>query len=167
MEIRVARPDEYERIGRITVSTYSEIFGADLAGYEFELEAVTERAADCTVLVAADGGEILGAVTYVPGPETSMSEFTDTEAAGIRMLVVDPPHQGRGVGKALTDRCIAMARAERRQRIILHTTDRQPVAMRMYAGMGFIATPEFDVYVSEPPFSPEEPIRLIAFVLEL
>lgn len=167
MEIRVARPDEYERIGRITVNTYSEIFGADLVGYESELEAVAERAADCTVLVAANGDDILGAVTYVPGPETSMSEFSDSEAAGLRMLVVDPPHQSRGVGKALTDMCIAMARAERRQRIILHTTDRQPVAMRMYAAMGFIATPELDVYVSEPPFSPEKPFRLIAFVLEL
>jgi hypothetical protein len=88
MKIRPARPDEYEAIGTLTAETYRDLLGSAVLGdYEDELHAVADRAADCAVLVAVDDQEaLLGAVTYVPGPDTSMSEFTDPDAAGIRML---------------------------------------------------------------------------------
>ena len=46
------------------------------------------------ILVAVDGDgdgpdeRIVGAVTYVPGPDSPGAEFTDADAAGIRMLAV-------------------------------------------------------------------------------
>ena len=62
------------------------------------------------------GRRVLGGVTYVPGPGSPFAEFTDPDAAGIRMLAVADDAQGRGVGEALGRACIDRARAAGRPR---------------------------------------------------
>ena len=169
MKLRVAEPDEYEAIGRLTSETYRDLLGtAAIGDYEEELHAVAERAADCVVLVAVgDHEELLGAVTYVPGPETSMSEFADADAAGIRMLVVRPASQGTGIGRALAEECIALARRDGRRRIVLHSTAPMVVARAMYQSMGFVPDADRDVVFTDPPYSVAEPLHLIGYVLTL
>ncbi|MGO8875910.1 MAG: GNAT family N-acetyltransferase [Acidimicrobiales bacterium] len=168
IQIRPARPDEYSAIGQITVDAYRDLWRGDHYGsYEDQLLAVAERAADSVVLVAVDEeGELLGGVTYVPDSDRAMTEFDDPEAAGIRMLAVRPDHQSRGVGRALTQACIDRARADGRARIILHSTEVMVRARAMYERMGFVPTPDLDVFVARLPDG-EKDLRLIAFVLEL
>jgi GNAT superfamily N-acetyltransferase len=168
VKIRAVRPEEYEELGRITVEAYRHLHGgASLGGYEDQLLDVSARAADSCVLVAmSDDGEILGGVTYVPDAGRAMSEFNDSEAAGIRMLAVRPARQGAGVGRALTAACVARAGADGRPRVILHSTDVMVVARAMYVHMGFVADPELDVLVTDRPES-VDPLRLIAYVLAL
>jgi ribosomal protein S18 acetylase RimI-like enzyme len=96
-----------------------------------------------------------------------MSEFADPDAAGLRMLAVGPQFQGAGAGRALTEACIARARGEGRRRIVLHSTPVMEVARAMYERLGFVATPGLDLFVTRPPYSDDEPLRLIAYVLEL
>ena len=67
-----------------------------------------------------------------------------TDAAGIRMLVVDEHARGRGVGRALTEACIERARASGLAEVVLHTTKPMRVAHEMYERMGFIRAPELD-----------------------
>ncbi len=169
MEIRPIRPDECELVGDIIVDAYRDLAGGDALGtYETELRAVAERSVECLVLVGAgDDGTLLGTVTYVPGPDTDMSEFTDPEAAGIRMLAVSPRHQGLGTGRALTEACIAIARSEGRRRILLHSTPLMLVARAMYERLGFVARPELDIRWTEPPYDEDDPLHLIAYALEL
>jgi len=168
MEVRRARPDEYEVIGKITVDAYRDLPGSVALGdYEEELADVARRAVECTVLVGADGDSIVGTVTYVPGPNTAMSEFDDADAAGIRMLAVCPDRQGQGVGKALTDACIELARADGWAKIVLHSTEVMKVARAMYERAGFVAAPDRDVLITQHPHSAESPFRLIAYVLTL
>jgi ribosomal protein S18 acetylase RimI-like enzyme len=169
MKIRVARPDEYDAIGTLTVEAYRDLTGgAALGEYEDELYAVADRAVDCAVLVAVDDDDIvLGAVTYVPGPAAGMSEFADADAAGIRMLAVAPMQQGNGVGRALTEACIARARSDGRHKIVLHSTEVMTVARSMYERLGFVAAPERDVWFTEPPYSVDRPLHLIGYVLNL
>jgi ribosomal protein S18 acetylase RimI-like enzyme len=168
MKIRVVRPAEFEELGRITVAAYRHLQGGEPLGvYEDQLRAVSARAADSVVLVAVgETGDLRGGVTYVPDSGRAMSEFSDSEAAGIRMLAVHPDHQGAGIGRALTEACIARARAEGRPRIVLHSTQVMVVARAMYARMGFVEAPELDVYVDERPDA-KDGLRLIAFVLAL
>lgn len=166
MQIREAAPEEYEAIGELTVAAYREV--SPLGGYEDELRAVARHAASCTVLVAIDrDGALLGSVTYVPGPGTPMSEFTDPDAAGIRVLAVDPTRQGAGTGRSLTEACIDRARAAGRRRIILHSTQYMTVARGMYERMGFSPVPALGALVTDPPFSVSQPLELLAYVLEL
>jgi ribosomal protein S18 acetylase RimI-like enzyme len=169
MEIRPIRPDECDELGRITVRSYRHLAGGEPLGpYEEELVNVAARTREADVFVALnDEGVLLGGVTYVPGPGTSMSEFADEEAAGIRHLAIDPTHQGSGAGHALLEACIARARDQYRARVRLHSTAPMVVARAMYERFGFVHTPEFDIFFDEEPYSREEPLHLIAYRLSL
>jgi len=166
VEIREVRPDEFDSLGQITVEAYRQLQrGAPLGAYEDSLMDVAGRAADSVVLVAVDdNGDLLGGVTYVPDSTRAMSEFEDLEAAGIRMLAVRPDRQGAGVGRALTEECIARARADGRSKVMLHSTEIMEVARGMYGRMGFGETPELDAWVTG---TSRDPLRLIAFVRSL
>ncbi|MEP6680823.1 MAG: GNAT family N-acetyltransferase [Chloroflexota bacterium] len=142
MEIRDVRPGDYERVGEILVATYFAI-DPNLGDYTEELRDVATRAAAVDVLVALEGTDLVGTVTYVPGPGP-YAEWEDPDAAGIRMLAVDRAWQGRGVGSALVGACIERAQAAHRPRIRLHTTERMSAAQRMYERIGFRRTPEED-----------------------
>lgn len=146
VEVREARPDEHEALGALTAQVYAAA-DPELAriqpAYLDRLRAVADRAAHAVVLVACDGARLLGGVTYVPGPGP-YAEFSDPDAAGIRMLAVAPDAQGTGVGEALTRACVQRARHEGRARVVLHTTPRMLTAQRLYERLGFVRTPERD-----------------------
>ena len=76
------------------------------------------------------------------------------------MLAVAPEAQGRGVGEALVRACIDQARADGRERLLLHTTSWMPAAHRLYARLGFERDPARD-------WSPIPEVPLIAYKLEL
>ena len=169
MEVRTIRPDECELLGRITIRAYRNLQGGVAIGpYEEVLRDVAARTVDCEVFVAVDAnGDLMGGVTYVPGPGTDWSEFTDPDAAGIRMLAVDPSHEGVGAGRALVETCIARARVQHRRRIVLHSTPVMKVARALYGRLGFVTMPELDAWVTNEPYSVDEPLRLIAYGLSL
>jgi ribosomal protein S18 acetylase RimI-like enzyme len=169
MQIRPIHQDECEELGRVTVRSYRHLAGGEpLGSYEEVLKDVRARMVDCEVLVALnEEGEMLGGVTYVPGPGTSMSEFTDPEAAGIRHLAVDPSHQGSGAGHALVVACIERARGQLRRRVRLHSTPPMVIARAMYERLGFVHVAELDVFYGEEPYSPDEPLHLMAYALSL
>lgn len=168
MEIRTVAPREFDALGELTVRAYEALMDQPLGDYEGELRDVAGRASDSEVLVAiGDRGELLGGVTFVPGAGRSMSEFDDAEAAGIRMLAVDPRHQGDGVGRALVEACVERARAARRARVVLHSTKYMTAAQSLYRSLGFERDPGNDVAFTDEPYSPDEPFLLVAYVLTL
>ena len=169
MQIRLILPDECEVLGQITLRAYKNLDGRESLGpYERELLDVAARQLDSEVYVAVDDdGNLLGGVTYVPGPERTMSEFQDPEAAGIRMLAVDPQYQGLGAGRALVETCIARARLQHRRRIILHSTPVMTSAQAIYQRLGFESFPKLDIWFADEPYSPGEPLHLIAYTLSL
>jgi predicted N-acetyltransferase YhbS len=144
MEIRPARPDEYAVLGELTVAAYEALEPGRLGDYADELRDVAARTDGSEVLVATEGGRVLGGVTYVPGPGSPGAEFDDPDAAGIRMLAVADDARRRGVGEALTRACIDRARASGRGQIVLHSTDRMVDAHRLYLRLGFERDPSID-----------------------
>jgi ribosomal protein S18 acetylase RimI-like enzyme len=100
--------------------------------------------ADVLAAVDEEGGEVLGGVTYVPGPSSPAAEFTEADAAGIRMLAVAPSARRRGVGEALTVACIERAQAAGRRHVLLHSTDLMADAHRLYQRLGFVRDPSLD-----------------------
>jgi GNAT superfamily N-acetyltransferase len=161
--IRPIRPDEFEALGDLTVAAYhaipAEMPHQDV--YDLQLRDVARRAQTSCVLVAVSpAGDLLGGVTYVSGPDDPYSEELREGEAGIRMLAVDQTHQGRGIGRALTEACLECARAAGRSRLVLHTGAFMPAAVHLYEGMGFERLPELD-------FAPAPGIDLIAYAFEL
>jgi ribosomal protein S18 acetylase RimI-like enzyme len=119
------------------------------------------RVRDAEVLAAVNGtGEVLGAVTFVPGPESSSAEFSDPDGAGIRMLAVKPEAQGRGIGEALVRSCIDRAKAAGRRCILLHSTEMMTTAHRLYLRIGFDRDPSID-------WEPKPGLKLLGFRLTL
>jgi GNAT superfamily N-acetyltransferase len=136
MEIRPVRPAEHKALGELIVRAYAAIDPEALDDpYAAELRDVAGR---------VGGGAVLGGVTYVPGPDSPWAEFTEPDAAGIRMLAVAPEAQGRGIGQALSLATVERARAAGKRQILLHSTDRMTAAHRMYLRLGFARDPSID-----------------------
>lgn len=148
VQVRLVRPSEHAALGELTVAAYARVDPGTLqSDYADELRDVAGRAAGADVLVAVDeqvGGAVVGGVTYVPDRSSPSAEFTEPDAAGIRMLAVAAGAQGRGVGEALTQACIERARAAGRRQIVLHSTDRMATAHRLYVRLGFERDPSID-----------------------
>lgn len=141
--IRQIRPSDYDRAGEIAVEAYRRI--ETNLDYVDEIRNAGERAAVVPVLVAVDGdGSLLGTVTYIPGPGTPLSERERDGEAGFRVLAVAPEAQGRGVGRALAEACIARARAEGRRGVAILTRPSMAAAHRLYESLGFVRDPSDD-----------------------
>ncbi len=160
MEIRRIAEHEHARVGELTVAAYESVPGLPLDGYRETLRDVAGRIADAVVLVAVVDDEVLGAVTYVPGPDSASAEFTDPAAAGMRFLAVDPAAHGRGVGAALTRACLERARQEGRERVVLHSTAWMATAVRLYERLGFRRAVELD-------WTPEPGVTLVGYAFDL
>jgi ribosomal protein S18 acetylase RimI-like enzyme len=156
--IRPARPEEYEALGKLLVAAFHSLPQPMPEGYEEELRDVADRAgAACQLVAATPAGELLGTVTYVPGPESRYSQELEAGEAGIRMLGVDPARHGQGIGRALTEACIERARAGGRLRVRLYTGTWMLAAQHVYERLGFHRVPERDY----PPYG------MLASALEL
>src|SRR2546421_6833573 len=113
-------------------------FGEIDVSYLDEVRDVARRAEVVPVLVAAErDGTLLGTVTYVPGPGP-FAESEREDEAGFRMLAVAPWAQGRGVGRALVEACIARAREDGRKALVIVTRPSMRVAHRLYESLGFV-----------------------------
>src|SRR5256885_8867702 len=102
MVIRPIEPDEYARLGALTLEAYTKLDGhVHEPDYEEELMDVRTRAeAQSTeVLVAVDDdGRLLGGVTYVADGDSPYAEYGLVGVASIRMLAVDRGLQRSGTG---------------------------------------------------------------------
>lgn len=149
--IRPVRPHEHAQLGELTARVYADILGHHLGDYAEVLRDVATRAATCEVLVAVDGEDgawPLGGITYVPGPGP-WAELAGEHEAELRMLVVDPAAQGRGVGAALVGACVERATAEGKRGVCLFTTPSMVAAHRLYDRLGFRREPERDRWLPD------------------
>lgn len=152
--IRASRPDEYVTIGRLLVKAYAALPGmpqpAAQPEYYSMLADVERRCRNPSirVFVATDTNDVaIGSIDFIAdmkhyGAASSATQMSD--AAGIRLLAIDPAHRGNGAGKTLTQYCIGQARALGKSRVVLHSTRFMQIAWRMYERLGFERLPEID-----------------------
>ena len=152
VEIREVRPEEYEEAGRVTADAYRPYArGDDWDEYLKHIANVADRARRTTILAAFEDGRILGTVTLEldrrveEGADHAEALRLPPDEAHIRMLGVDPSAQGRGIGRALMDESIRIAREHGKTLMTLHTTERMRAAQRMYERMGFLRKPDWKV----------------------
>src|SRR5690348_15197382 len=113
IEIREARPDEYQEAGRITADAYREFATPGRASWDdylVRIADIADRARRTTIIVAVEDGEVLGTVTLELEGRTDEdrgdgeeSEPLEPGEAHVRMLGVAPGARGRGVGRMLMD----------------------------------------------------------------
>src|SRR6185503_17408731 len=152
--VRNARPDEFEEIGKLMVKVYSQLEGfpkqSEQPSYYKMLLNIGEFAhkPDTELLVAVSPeGNIAGGVVYFSDMKYYGSGGTATaekNAAGFRLLAVDPAARGLGIGKVLTQECIRKAREANLSQIIIHSTKAMKVAWKMYEAIGFKRSEDLD-----------------------
>jgi ribosomal protein S18 acetylase RimI-like enzyme len=159
LTVEPAAPEDYPRIGELTVDAY---VGDGLAPEKYvpTLRDVARRAELAELLVARDeAGRIVGSVALVLSGEFGEITASDEEAA-FRMLSVDRAARGRGVGELLVRACLERARAAGKTRMVLSTDVRMTAAHRLYQRLGFARLPERD-------WTPIPGVQLLAYALDL
>lgn len=158
MEIRRARPEEYDEIGRLGAEAY--LAGGHLGAQDSYLDRLRDaagRAAGAELWVAAEGARLLGTVTYCPHG-SAWREISTADEGEFRTLAVAPQAQGRGVGEALVRHCVERSRADGDHGMVLSTLPDQTTAHRVYQRLDFRRAPRRD-------WSPLPGVRLWAFEL--
>ena len=155
--IRDIRRREWPQLGQLMVDVYSRLDGFPTIVEQPEyyhmltnIGQLTEQA-ETRILVAVDRqdepAKILGGVVYFGDMADYGSGGTATKvknASGIRLLAVDQEARGLGVGKALTEKCLKVAREKGHAEVVLHTTHAMKVAWRMYEQLGFKRSQDLD-----------------------
>src|SRR5689334_13501848 len=136
--IRDYRHSDAEDVNRIAVSAFGQYRGEyqDWPAMLARLSDMASLGTTGELIVAECGDRIVGAVAYF-APHVSKAAFFDKNWPIIRMLVVDPAVRGKGLGRRLTQECLARARRDRSPVIALHTSPIMTVALPMYLRMGF------------------------------
>jgi ribosomal protein S18 acetylase RimI-like enzyme len=89
-------------------------------------------------LVALDGGEIVGTVTYYrPGHSSGCAWYGTAHVATLGQLGVDPAYRSRGLGRALIDAVELKARDDGARELALDTAEPADHLIAWYARMGF------------------------------
>lgn len=92
-----------------------------------------ERHGAANVLVADDGGEVVGSLLLGPWTDLESSRHVHE----VKGLAVDPARQGEGVGAALLDAVIALVRERGARRLVLRVLSGNAAARRLYESRGF------------------------------
>ena len=152
--IREIFTNEFDSFGQSLAGAYSKLEGFPSReqdpDYYHTLTNISDfiTSRDIQVLVAVSSAKVLlGGILcigdmadYGAGGRASRVK----NATGIRFLWVSVEARGMGIGKALTNACIQIARDKGQSQIVLHTTDAMKVAWRLYTGMGFKRSQDLD-----------------------
>lgn len=154
LEIREIQTNEYELLGELMVNVYSQLEGfptpEEQPNYYAMLAKIgqfNEQPGTKVLVALLSEGTLVGGVIYFG----DMAQYgsggiapTIKDASGIRLLGVSPKARGAGVGKALTEACLQLAREKNHAQVILHTTQAMQVAWKLYQKMGFERSPDLD-----------------------
>lgn len=99
------------------------------------------------VLVALEGDEIVG--------HLQLTDTADPSEAEVKNTAVDPGHQRRGIGRALMEAAIGLAREEGRSRVVVATAAAGIGNLRFYQRLGFrIRSVERDAFTPATGYEP-------------
>ena len=158
--IREAREDEFDVLGRLMVTVYAGLAGfpgpAEQPRY-YDMLAHIGRMAEkpgAKLLVAVADSEVLGGVVHFSDMAqygSGGSATGERNASGFRLLAVGPEARGRGIGRALVQGCIDLAKEAGQGQVILHSAEAMKVAWGMYERLGFERSPDLDFLQGELP----------------
>ena len=128
-EIRPAQPEEMDLV-RVLFREYQAFIAVDLCfqSFEEELAGLPGRYAppQGAILIAGDGAGVVALRALDP--------FT----AEMKRLFVRPSQQGTGLGRALAEAVIDVARSRGYSRLRLDTLPQMGTAIAMYRRLGFV-----------------------------
>lgn len=162
--VRLVRDDEIEEVAALSLRAYEHAY--ELSDeYRRSILDVDGRAREHQVWVAADAatGALLGTVA-TPHRGSTISPLARPGELDFRLLAVDPPARGRGIGEALTRHVVELARLRGLDRVVMNSGEQMTGAHRLYERLGFarLHEREHDLVVDGG-----RRIRLFAFTIDV
>jgi ribosomal protein S18 acetylase RimI-like enzyme len=153
--IRPADPSEFPAVGDLRVEAY--LADGYLSEASFYLGVLRGLGTDGSgeVLVAVDGGGIVGTVMLQTSGQHGEIIHTASEAE-VRALAVAPHARGHGIGRALIAAVTKLACERGICHLVLLTQSEMVTAQHLYGEAGFRRLPDRD-------WSPAPGVSLLAF----
>lgn len=152
--IKEARTDEFAEVGQLMVEVYSQLEGFPKKKEQPNYYNTLANVGDFTLkpevklLVAlSENDSIDGAVVYFGDMQYYGSGGIATQeknAAGFRLLAVSHRARGKGIGKLLSNYCIDLAKSQKQEQLIIHSTKAMLIAWNMYEKLGFKRSEDLD-----------------------
>ena len=159
--VRDAILNEFPEIGKLMVNVYSQLEGFPTKNEQpnyykmlANIGSLTKNPKTKLLIAISSSGIISGGVVYFGDMKYYGSGGTATReknASGFRLLAVDPAARGQGIGKLLTNACIQLAKDEKQNQMIIHSTKAMRIAWKMYEKMGFKRSKDLDFMQEELP----------------
>ncbi|MBG6132626.1 GNAT superfamily N-acetyltransferase [Aquimarina sp. EL_43] len=159
--IKEAAPDEFAKIGELMVDVYSQLEGfpskKEQPNYYkmlADIGSLTKNPKTKLLVAISSNKKIGGGIVYFGDMKyygSGGTATTEKHASGFRLLAVDPATRGKGLGKRLTNACIQIAKNEKQNQMIIHSTKAMQVAWKMYENMGFKRSEDLDFMQGELP----------------
>ena len=133
MNVRVATPADAEAIGGL-LHDFNTEFGDVTPGPAKLADRVSDLLAreQITVLVGGSGPDGVAVLSFRP------SLWTEALECYLAELYVVPGHRGRGLGRALLDAALELARGTGADYMCLATSEDDVAARSLYESSGFI-----------------------------
>lgn len=137
--VRIARPDEYERIADLTVEGFRSRNSAPSPRRLALMRDTAGRAAAGDLLVATceATGTLIGTASVL-NSGTAYSRLAQLDEAELRLLAVLPAYRGLGVGAALLAEGIERVRGWGVRALVLDTGRDNVYSQRVYHRLGFV-----------------------------
>jgi ribosomal protein S18 acetylase RimI-like enzyme len=137
--VRIARPDEYERIADLTVQGFRSRNSAPSPQRLDLMRDTAGRAAAGDLLVATceSTGALIGTASVLRS-DTAYARLALPDEAELRLLAVLPEYRGRGAGAALLTEGIERVRGWGVRALVLDTGRDNVYSQRVYHRLGFV-----------------------------
>jgi ribosomal protein S18 acetylase RimI-like enzyme len=158
-EIRTATREEWPGADGVADSAFRD-YEAAFPDWIASLRAarlMSRLGEEAELVVAARGGELLGACGYL-APGKARHDFFPMEWSILRMLSVPPENRGRGIARALVLECISRSRRDGARILGLYTSPVMKAAVPLYVDLGFVLQRELP---------PELGMRRLLYALEV
>jgi GNAT superfamily N-acetyltransferase len=147
--VRDAVPGELEEVSDLTLRAFREyrplLTPHFVQRYEQDIRDAFGSATNGSILVAELGGRLAGTATLLADGSGYGMRGWPRAWPVIRLLAVDPPARGWGVGTRLAATCVERARRLGVPTLGLHTAPFMTAARVIYEALGFDRAPEYDV----------------------
>lgn len=162
--VRLVRDEEIDEVAALSLRAYEHAYELS-EEYRESILDVGGRAREHQVWVAADraSGAVLGTVA-TPRRGSTISPLAQPGELDFRLLAVDPPARGRGIGEALTRLVVELARLRGLRRVVMNSGEQMTGAHRLYERLGFTRLPERE---HELVVDDGRRIRLLAFTIDV
>jgi len=125
----------------IHLEMYPERFRAPLGGGRSSSELVRALVdASQEYWVAVQEGRVLGVALYQHRKQEAHPVMKAESFLMVDMLVVDPAHRGKGIGRLLMDQASKRAREEKYNRLEVKVYEKNQQALKLYESMGYTTT---------------------------